>query len=74
MVPYFIMMVGLPGSGKSTYAKKLSDKVQITIYSSDAIREELFGDENCQTDNNEVFETLHKRVKDRLRNKKKRHI
>lgn len=69
MVPYFIMMVGLPGSGKSTYAKKLSDKIQITIYSSDSIREELFGDENCQTDNNEVFETLHKRVKDRLKNK-----
>lgn len=69
MVPYFIMMVGLPGSGKSTYAKKLSDKIQITIYSSDAIREELFGDENYQTDNNEVFETLHKRVKDRLKNK-----
>lgn len=41
----FIMLVGLPGSGKSTYAEKLKEKGYI-IHSSDAIREELTGDIN----------------------------
>lgn len=43
----FIMLVGLPGSGKSTYAEELKREGYI-IHSSDAIREELTGDiESC---------------------------
>ena len=38
--PLFIMMVGLPGSGKSTIAKKLAEEYPNTcIFSSDAYRE-----------------------------------
>lgn len=58
--PVFLMLVGLPGSGKSTYAKQLDDYI---IHSSDAIREELTGDASDQNLNSKVFETLHKRVK-----------
>ena len=61
----FIMLVGLPGCGKSSYAKKLKDEGYI-IHSSDAIREELFGDVNSQKDNTKVFDVLHKRIKDDL--------
>jgi predicted kinase len=62
--PMFIMVVGLPGSGKSTYIEKyLSD---MRVHSSDAIREELSGDVNNQDINKQVFETLHKRVKEDL--------
>ena len=39
----FIMLVGLPASGKSTYAEKLKEK-EYHIHSSDSIREELTGD------------------------------
>lgn len=66
----FTMMVGLPCSGKSTYAKKLAEEYNANIHSSDAIREELTGDINDQNHNNEVFQTLHKRVKEDLRNGK----
>lgn len=61
-------MCGLPGSGKSTYAEKLKEECVI-IHSSDAIRQEL-GDVNDQSKNTEVFEILHKRIKDDLRDGK----
>ena len=61
-------MVGLPGSGKSTYAKELADKMNAIICSSDVIRKELCNDENSQDKNDEVFNILHKRIKDNLKN------
>lgn len=63
----FIMLVGLPASGKSTYAEKLKEK-EYHIHSSDSIREELTGDANTQDKNIDVFATLHKRIKDDLGN------
>lgn len=65
--PTFIMMVGLVGSGKSTYAKQLSKETNAVICSSDAIREEYCGDENSQDKNEEVFKILHSRIKECLR-------
>lgn len=65
--PLFQMLVGLPGSGKSTYAanyKATNDRVRIC--SSDEIRAEL-GDVNDQTNNEKVFRILHRRIKDYLR-------
>lgn len=52
------MMVGLPGSGKSHYTKTMD----ATVVSTDTIREELFGDMNDQSHNNEVFNEVHKRI------------
>lgn len=60
--PIFFMMVGLPYSGKSAYAKKLQEQFGAEIHSSDAIRAELLGDVQDQTNNQEVFNTLHRRV------------
>ena len=62
------MLVGLPGSGKSTYAGKLK-KEGVIIHSSDRVREEL-GDVNDQSKNEEVFRILHKRIKDDLKSGK----
>ena len=63
----FIMLVGLPGSGKSTYAEELK-KEGYRIHSSDAIRKELTDDVNTQDKNTEVFSILHSRIKDDLKN------
>ena len=52
--PTFTMVVGIPGSGKSTFAEEHKNENTIHI-SSDAIREEIFGDAGCQDDNNRVF-------------------
>jgi len=68
-----IVLVGLPGSGKSSYAeqfKAVDDAIctgVTVIHSSDAIREELFGDPSFQGDNAKVFELMHKRTREDLR-------
>ena len=68
-----IILCGLPGSGKSSYAEQLvninntftSDE-EIVVHSSDAIRAELFGDAGSQEDNGRVFELMHKRTREDL--------
>lgn len=56
------LMVGLPGSGKSTYTKTKIDN-RTKILSSDAIRKELFGFEEDQEHNDLVFDTLYNRAR-----------
>ena len=57
----FIMTVGVPGSGKSTYFKKMKDKENWVYISSDDIRAELFGSAQNQEHNQEVFQEMRKR-------------
>lgn len=61
-----VVMCGLPGSGKSTFAEKLSSAEGHTILSSDQLREEMFGDVNNQNNNGKVFEELHRRARELL--------
>lgn len=69
MKPIFFMMVGLPASGKSTYAKTITvNDAPVNIHSSDLIRAELYGDENIQEDNDLVFKKLSERIKSDLIN------
>lgn len=65
---YVHVMVGAPGSGKSTVAKKIVDGRTNTsvIISSDGIRKELYGDEAIQGDYNVVFGTYYKRMMDAI--------
>lgn len=65
--PVLYMFVGLPGSGKSYYTRKLMKKTGASVHSSDDIRKELYGDERIQGDGNTVFNILHSRVKEDLR-------
>ena len=60
------MMIGLVGSGKSYHAKKLAEEYDATVFSSDALREEMFGDVNHQADNDVLFKELHKRIRECL--------
>lgn len=66
--PLMIMLCGLPASGKSTYSEHIvvskDDKLsKPSIHSSDKLREELYGNEEIQGDNNKLFNELHKRIK-----------
>lgn len=67
-VPKFIMMCGLVASGKSYKAQEFAEKYNATIFSSDELRKELYGDMNCQEHNNELFVELYRRIKECLRN------
>lgn len=58
-MPRFIMMCGLPGSGKSYNAKEYTKQVpDAVIVSSDDIRQELWGDANDQQNPKRVFESM----------------
>lgn len=59
----FYMYIGLPGSGKSTIA---AAQKSMTIISSDAIRNELYGDENILGKHNTVFELMLRRTREAL--------
>ena len=60
----FYMMVGIAGSGKSYIANEIGCK----IVSSDAIRKELYGSEEDQSHNDRVFNEVHKRIKNSIKN------
>jgi len=57
-----VVMVGLPGSGKSTYLERMGAE----SLSSDAIRKLLVDDETDQSANDRVFQTLRYLLRHRL--------
>jgi len=57
-----VVLVGLPGSGKSTYLERLG----AAGLSSDSIRQLLADDESDQTIHDRVFETLRYLLRQRL--------
>lgn len=62
-MPVFTVMVGIAGSGKSTIAARIAEQTGAIIVSSDLIRKELYGDENCQDNPTRVFDLVHRRIK-----------
>lgn len=61
-----IMLCGIPGSGKSEFAKSLKECGYV-ICSSDEMRHRLFGDASSQVNNEEVFRRLHEDIFENLR-------
>ena len=63
-MPKLYMLIGISGSGKSTWAQNMAtySEREVIVCSSDDLRAELFGDVNEQGRNPELFEELHKRV------------
>ena len=57
-----VVLVGLPGSGKSTYVEQLG----AGVLSSDTIRKLLADDETIQTIHDRVFQTLRYLLRHRL--------
>jgi predicted kinase len=59
-LPKFMMLVGVPGSGKSTWAEKFVFRcdASFTIVSSDAIRKQVTGSVNDQSRNVEVWDVI----------------
>jgi len=61
-----MLMVGIPGSGKSTYIKELADK-GYDVVNPDSIRVELTGNMADQSQNAKVWFTAHQRIIDKLK-------
>lgn len=68
--PILAVMVGISGSGKSTYANGLKTSLNAQLVETDAIRLELTGDAEDQSQNGRVFDVAKKRVNDYLSNGK----
>ena len=67
--PTLIILCGITGSGKTTYAKNYIERNLNAIHlSSDAIRKELYGDENIQGNPSDVFSLMQKRAIESLNN------
>lgn len=66
MKPILAVMVGISGSGKSTYANGLKTSLNAQLVETDAIRLELTGNSEDQSQNSRVFDVAKKRVNDHL--------
>jgi len=60
-VKRIILLIGVPGSGKTTLAAKIAQK-GFTIMNADSIRKELYGDANEQGDPQQVFDLFFERM------------
>ena len=54
-IPTLYVLIGIPGSGKSTFCKDL----KLPVVSTDRIRFQMFGDEACQIAPEKVFNTAY---------------
>ena len=61
-----IILIGLPASGKSNWTEQYEKENDCVVVSSDAIREEVFGDINVQSHNGEVFNIVNQRCREGL--------
>ena len=60
-MPKLIILIGVPGSGKTTLAAKIAEK-GFHCLNADSIREELYGDAAEQGDKEEVFGIFFQRL------------
>ena len=56
------LMVGAPGSGKTTYAHELADSENAVVISGDDIRTKLYGDASIQGDWGEIWDEIDTQV------------
>lgn len=70
MKPFVVMMAGLPGSGKSTFAERYVtvNSNKPVVLSTDKLREELYGDPSIQGNYKTLFDEVYRRLRNHLKN------
>lgn len=59
----FIMLIGIPGSGKSTVAQSLAKNHNATVVSTDRLRQQFTGSAENFSMDNFVFSTAHRKIR-----------
>ncbi|HEY0010623.1 MAG TPA: ATP-binding protein [Candidatus Paceibacterota bacterium] len=62
-----IVGIGVPGSGKTTFLKRLAEERRLTYINKDDIRAELLGDVNDQSRNRDVWIESERRTNEALK-------
>ena len=62
-----VILVGVPGSGKSTFGKEYANEHNLIVVSSDELRQTLFGDATNQEHNKVLFNIIDRIVDELLR-------
>ncbi|MHA1280950.1 MAG: AAA family ATPase [Promethearchaeota archaeon] len=70
MMPLFIMMIGIPGSGKSRWIEENINKDDFVIVSTDKIRKEITGKVSDISQDDNVWKIAKQRIKEALSNGK----
>lgn len=66
--PVFIIVSGLPGTGKSYFSKKLAERVPLVILESDDLRKVLFPSPSySQSESSYLFKVCHRLIENMLR-------
>ena len=66
--PSFIVVSGLPGTGKSYFCSKLAEKLPFIILESDALRKVLFSSPNYSSqESSRLFQTCHHLIEELLK-------
>ena len=63
---YLILMIGLPGSGKSTKAAQLAEEYNAQIISTDTLRKEKVGQEGDISQDNQIFSLAYQKCRNLL--------
>jgi predicted kinase len=66
--PVFIVVSGLPGTGKSYFCSKLAERLPVVVLESDTLRKVLFGSPSYSPkENTRLFHAIHLLIEDLLR-------
>jgi predicted kinase len=68
MIPEFVMLIGIPGSGKTDWLKKHKPDTHVVVC-PDKIREKLTGSISDQSVNRETWREVYSRIIDALKQK-----
>ena len=61
--PAFIILIGLPGTGKSYFCRRLAERVPLAVLASDVLRKVLFTSPTyCQSENFALFRATYKLI------------